>query len=267
MLSIIGVTSIVKFKNRMMKKRYLIAANWKMHKTVAESIDYLKVFQSLLHSNLSNDVYLAPPFTALYPLVQHSKNLPIAIGAQNMSDKTEGALTGEISVRMLVEVGASFVILGHSERRHLFHEDNRFIQRKIQLALQNDLEVLLCIGETAEERSSGMSFQVIEKQLEECLKGVEENESKKIIIAYEPVWAIGSGNAAAASEVQVLHERIRHWCERRWKRGAAQLRILYGGSVSAKNAPSFLKEKDIDGLLVGTASLDPQTFSEIVNLS
>ena len=243
-----------------MKRRHLFAANWKMHKTAAEAVQYFQEFQQLIHSKA--DIYIAPPFTAIYSLAQLAEKTPITIGAQNMYGEVEGAFTGEISAKMLVDAGASFVILGHSERRRLFHEENSLINRKIHLALQNNLDVLLCIGETSEERQNGKTTQILEQQLTECLHGVKE--ISKITIAYEPVWAIGNGHAATPSDADEAHRFIRGWLNARWH--SQEVRILYGGSVNAKNAAEFLKKEDIDGLLVGTASLSPQSFSEIVNL-
>ncbi|MGK5595059.1 MAG: triose-phosphate isomerase [Parachlamydiaceae bacterium] len=249
-----------------MKRRHLFAANWKMHKTVEQAERYIKQLQLCLRSDLAADIFIAPPFTALYSLAHLFANGPIVFGAQNVSDQFEGALTGEISVNMIIEGGARFVILGHSERRHIFHEDNDFIQRKIMLALQNNLEVLLCVGETAVERSAGKTFQVIAEQLKNCLKDVREPDFKRVTIAYEPIWAIGSGQAANPKDAQEIHAFIRQWCTKNEKNNQESLRVLYGGSVNSRNAANFLNEEDIDGLLVGTASLDPNTFSEIVNL-
>lgn len=244
-----------------MKRQHLFAANWKMYKTVAESVEYFRQFQQLIHTEA--DIYIAPPFTAIYSLSELAKETKIKVGAQNMNDAEEGAITGEISARMLVEAGASFVLLGHSERRRLFHEENSLINRKIQLAMQNNLEVLLCIGETHEEKFGGQTQSVIERQLSEALKNIES--VARVTIAYEPVWAIGNGHAATPYDAEEVHQFVRKWLENRWTE-SSQVRILYGGSVNAKNAAEFLKEKNIDGLLVGSASLNPQSFSEIVNL-
>lgn len=243
-----------------MERRHLFAANWKMHKTVEEAVSYFQEFKQLIHTDA--DIYIAPAFTALFSLAQLARNTRVLVGAQNMNDVEEGAFTGEISVRMLKEAGASFVILGHSERRRNYGEENSLINRKIHLALQNNLEVLLCVGETAAERSSGKTQAIIENQLQECLSGVAKDA--KITVAYEPVWAIGNGHAATPNDAQEMHQCIRKWLD--GKNLGQRTRILYGGSVNAKNALEFLKEKDIDGLLVGSASLNPQSFSEIVNL-
>lgn len=246
-----------------MERRHLFAANWKMHKTVDEAVHYFQEFEQLIHSKSAADIYIAPSFTSLYPLAQLAKNSSLVIGAQNMSDFEEGAFTGEISAKMLVEAGAKFVILGHSERRRLYNEDNSLINRKIHLAMQNNLEVLLCVGETSEERFSGKTNQIIEKQLDECLHDVNV---KSLTLAYEPVWAIGNGHAATPGDAEDVHRFIRDWLASKWEGMSQKTRILYGGSVNAKNAADFLKEKDIDGLLVGSASLNPKSFSEIVNL-
>lgn len=246
--------------------RHLFAANWKMCKTVSETVNYFSEFKALIQDLNRADIYIAPSYTAIYSLSEIAKNTPIRIGAQNMSDAAEGPYTGEISAKMLLETGASFVILGHSERRRLYHEDNKQIQKKIFLALQYNLDVILCVGETSEERFSGNTNKVIEKQLEECLEDLDETKLKKLTIAYEPVWAIGNGHAATPVDAERVHQFIRNWLEYKWRGKAYGIRILYGGSVNEKNASDFLNEKDINGLLVGTASLNPKTFSEIVNL-
>lgn len=252
------------------KKRHLFAANWKMYKTIKQAVTYLHELTALIAQKQANDIYIAAPFTAINTLALEEQKLKssIKIGAQNMSDLLEGALTGEISASMLIEAGAQFVILGHSERRRIFHEDNAFINKKVNLAFQAGLQPLLCIGETAEERKTGMTESVLETQLAEGLSGIKKEFGKNLIIAYEPVWAIGNGHAATPSDAEKSQLFIRKWLEKNWgSETAANIRILYGGSINSGNAKEFLKEKNIDGLLVGGASLTPKSFSDIINLN
>lgn len=249
-------------------RKHLYIANWKMHKTITEAIDYLQVFNPLIHA--SADIYLAAPFTAIHALSQEVKRLhaPVRIGAQNMADEPKGAFTGEVSVSMLVEAGAQFVILGHSERRLLYFEDNAIINRKVHLALNANLPVIYCIGETQEERTACKMKEVLKKQLKEGLSGIKIENAANITIAYEPVWAIGNGQAATPKDAEEMQEFIRTQIAELWNEEIAiKMRILYGGSINTSNAAGFLEEKDIDGLLVGGASLDPRSFSEITNLN
>ena len=197
---------------------------------------------------------LAVPFTAL----QAAQGSEIEIGAQNMHDAAEGAFTGEISANMLWDAGATFVILGHSERRHLFGETNAFIHRKVVRALEEELQPLLCIGETEEERAHGRTADVLKRQLDECLKGVDP---EKVMIAYEPVWAIGTGKTATPEIAEEAHQQIRAHLGESGK-GVA---ILYGGSVKPETMKPLMQQPNVNGVLVGGASLDVETFAKIVN--
>ena len=241
----------------------MITGNWKMYKTVDEALEFVKTLAPLVDKSQAR-VSLAVPFTALLPLSMMVQQMeaPIWIGAQNMHDVDEGAFTGEISARMLRDAGAQFVILGHSERRQHFHESNAFINRKVKRALAEGLHVILCIGETLEERESGKEESVLHKQLLESLEGVEKLD--EVTIAYEPVWAIGTGKVSSPEDAQKVHAFCRKLvAEHRGESVAEEITLQYGGSVKPENAATLLAQKDIDGLLVGGASLDPESFAKI----
>lgn len=239
----------------------IIAANWKMNKTGTQAAEFIhKLAPEILH--LSTRIFVAPAFTAIAVAAHAAHGTKIVIGAQNMHEAEEGPFTGEVSAPMLKEAGARFVILGHSERRRLFHETDAQINSKVKRALSDGLLPLLCIGETLEERSKDQTKNVLSRQLEESLKEIGPCE---MVIAYEPVWAIGTGKTATPEIAEEAHSFIREVIARNWGRPAAErLNILYGGSVTPENAPSLLKKSDIDGALVGGASLDPHKFIQII---
>lgn len=244
----------------------VIVGNWKMYKTIEESIAYVKGLLPLIQ-NASSRAYLAVPFTDIKPVVDLCKNTPLVIGGQNMHDANEGAFTGEIAGKMLKEAGARFVILGHSERRRFFGETNDFINKKVRRALEDELVPLLCIGETALERDRGLTENVLSTQLGFCLAGVSPEQMSKIFIAYEPVWAIGTCQVATPEKVQDAHSFCRKIIIKEFGELAGEnAMILYGGSVNPENAPSLLEQPDVDGVLVGTASLSFESFSKIVNV-
>ncbi len=234
-----------------------IIGNWKMHKTSVEAQKYIKTFLPLV-THAKADIGLAVPFTMLESLV----GCGIKIGAQNMHDAEEGAFTGEISARMLKSAGATFVLLGHSERRTIFGESNAFIHKKLVRALLEGLAPVLCIGETLEEREGKKTEKVLAAQLEQCLSGLEKHALEKCTLAYEPVWAIGTGKSATPEIANDAHTFVRTFIQKTW---GCTLPILYGGSVTGQNARALLSMKNIDGALVGGASLDPHSFSEIIN--
>lgn len=242
----------------------LVVGNWKMHKTVAEAKQYFKGLMPLVFRHKVG-VWLAIPYTSLATSAQETQDSQIQIGAQNMSDLMAGALTGEISALMVKETGASFVILGHSERRKLFHEDNAMINRKIKLALRTGLKVILCIGETKEERDSGHTAAILKGQLDACLRDVSSDMASQIIFAYEPVWAIGTSNPATVEIVEEIHAMCKNHIANYWELPPDRCHILYGGSVNSGNAGNYLKLPAVDGLLVGAASLDVQSFIEIIH--
>lgn len=238
----------------------VIAANWKMFKTTPETKDFLSAFAPLVSGVNDVDMIIAPPFTSLSTASEMARGTAIRISAQDIYFEKEGAYTGEISSRMLVDCGCSHVIVGHSERRQIFKEDDVIINKKIKASLEGGLEVIFCIGETLEERESGKTFDVIRREVEKGLEGIG---LEKIIVAYEPVWAIGTGKNATPQQAQEVHAFIRELL-RKHSDMASGTRILYGGSVKPDNIATLMSENDIDGALVGGASLDAVSFSKIV---
>jgi triosephosphate isomerase (TIM) len=244
----------------------LIVGNWKMHKNVRESLVYLDNLAPYLAKSQA-EVGLAVPFTALIPVVQKVKEmgLLVHIGAQNISDYPEGAFTGEVSGEMIADVGATFVILGHSERRHFFREDDAYVNRKVKRAIKENLDVILCIGETLDERTADKVQVRLEQELNGSLEGLLEDHFKRICIAYEPIWAIGTGRVAKPEEAEQAHVYIRETIKNMVGQEVAEkTRILYGGSVKPDTAAALLAQPNIDGLLVGGASLSPQSFGSML---
>jgi triosephosphate isomerase len=247
-----------------MPKNLIVVGNWKMYKTAREAADYLEELLPLIEG-CTADVYLAVPYTSVATAAKAAKGSRVLIGAQNMNDAREGAFTGEIAALMLKEAGAEFVLLGHSERRHHFDETNQFIHRKIIRALADDLIPILCVGETLEEREAGRMEEVLREQIEKGLAGIPAEEAGKILLAYEPVWAIGTGKSASAAMAQEAHAFCKEVLGDLFgKRKAGTLPILYGGSVSDANIADLIAQKDISGVLVGGSSLDPKNLSKIV---
>jgi triosephosphate isomerase len=244
----------------------IIAGNWKMYKTAGEAVQFIDALNPLIQSSDKVRVLLAPPFTAIYPAAERAKGTSIVIGAQNMNDASEGAFTGEVAALMLKEAGAQFVILGHSERRRIFKEDNGMVNRKVLRALEAGLQPIVCIGETREEHEANKMEQVLKAQLVESLAGVTARPAAQLVIAYEPVWAIGTGLTATPEQAQKAHAYIRKCIEEQWSATAAQaVPIIYGGSVKPDHAKALMEQPDIDGLLVGGAALQPDSFARIVN--
>lgn len=248
-------------------RQIIITGNWKMYKTVDEATQFVQdLIPQLTESQIK--IYLAVPFTAIYPTCEIAKNSQITIGAQNMNEADEGAFTGEIAGRMLKNAGAQFVILGHSERRTYFNETNQKINLKIKRALLDNLQPTLCIGETIQQRNSGETEAILEQQIQECLEGVALDDVKKIVLAYEPIWAIGTGKIAKPDDVQKTHHFCRELIAKKWNKEIADhLTIQYGGSVHPDNAADLLKQEDIDGLLIGGASLSVESFVKIIKLT
>ncbi len=242
----------------------LIAANWKMNKTVAETEDYLTKFLKILGTPEDREVLICPPFTALYVAGRILKDTPIKIGAQNCHYEEKGAFTGEISIPMIKEVGCSYVIVGHSERRHIFGESDEVINRKLVACLERGVRPILCVGERIEDREAGMTFKVVETQIRLALSGIE-GLTDLLDVAYEPVWAIGTGVPAKPEDAVTVHRFIKDLLKEINPKSEGRTRVLYGGSVNPENAPEFMKHKEVDGLLVGGASLDPEAFAKIVN--
>ncbi|HET7445077.1 MAG TPA: triose-phosphate isomerase [Solirubrobacterales bacterium] len=239
-----------------------IAANWKMNKTVAEAAEFVDALLPRIAAT-QHDVVICPPFTALSEVVQRRYGTAIKVAAQNMHEGESGAFTGEVSAAMLVELDVEAVVLGHSERRQLFGETDEALSRKVPAALAAELEPILCIGETKEARDAGETEAVLERQLQTDLAQVEPGDMAGIVIAYEPVWAIGTGDVATPEQAQEACAFVRDVLR---GRGAAAdaARILYGGSVKPDNAAELLALPDVDGALVGGASLDAEDFAAIV---
>lgn len=247
----------------------LIIANWKMNKTIKEATFLVQELKKLLKNVKNINIAICPPFTLLYELKRQIKNSSIKLGAQNMHFEGSGAYTGEISPLMIKELGCEYVILGHSERREIFGEDDSFINKKVISALSHSLKPILCIGENLEQRNSGKTKEVIEHQLRNCLKNINKNQILKVSIAYEPIWAISKGNpnhkAATAEDAEEMHKFIRYTlCDIFNENVAKDVKIIYGGSMKPDNAKELLSMPNIDGGLVGNASLNAKSFGEIV---
>ncbi len=250
--------------NRRMARKLYVIGNWKMYKTSREASAYIEALAPLVEGE-SACVYLAVPFTSIASASACAKETNIVIGAQNMNDAREGAFTGEIAGLMLKEAGAGFVLLGHSERRHIFGESNELIHKKILRAVRDDIQPVVCIGETALQRKSDQTQKVIEEQLVSALEAVPKEALDSLMIAYEPVWAIGTGKVPTLHQIQEIH----HFCRQciaqiLGARKASKIPILYGGSVKPENAADIVALDDVDGLLAGGASLNVEAFSAII---
>lgn len=249
-----------------MIRRKLIAGNWKMNKTAAEGVSLAQDIVAAAGKEPSVDVVLCPPFTALESVSRVLEGQAVKLGAQNMHPERSGAFTGEVSAEMLRTLYVTHVILGHSERRTLFGETDDFINRKVVVALAHQMKPILCVGETLAERDAGTTLAVVQRQVEACLRGVKPDQITTVIIAYEPVWAIGTGKTATPEIAEETHEFCRSiLAEHFGKRASSSMPILYGGSVKPENTAALMQEKDINGALVGGASLEAKTFSQIVN--
>ena len=241
-----------------------VAANWKMHKTTEETEAFLAEFLPRAAGLEGTDVLICPPFTSLATAVQHCAQSRVRIAAQDMHEEDAGAYTGEVSAPMLIELGVDAVVLGHSERRTYFCETDAALARKVPAALEAGLEPILCVGETEAERDAGTTEGVLLRQVTEDLAGVVDARLADVVIAYEPVWAIGTGRTATAQQAAEAIAHIRRLIAGRSAESAERMRILYGGSVKPANASELMAEEQIDGALVGGASLDPMDFSDIV---
>ncbi len=248
-----------------MTRTPIIAGNWKMYKTQDEVRDFIRDLIPHLKGSTA-EVYIAAPFTLIEKAYKGARDTKIVIGAQNMHDELEGAFTGEISAPMLKDVHAHFVLLGHSERRNVFKEDDAFINRKVKRALSESIQVILCIGELQNERDEGRTEEVLQRQLDGSLKDITEADLKNIVIAYEPVWAIGTGLTATPEIAEEAHKFCRSYVAERWGTESADaMRILYGGSVKPDNVASLMSQPNIDGALVGGASLKVDSFAKLIN--
>ena len=248
-----------------MSRRPFMAGNWKMYKTIQEGLDFARQFKETVSDVKDRDILLCVPFTLISPLCNSMEGTNIMVGAQNMYFEKEGAFTGEISPVQLIDAGAKFVIIGHSERRHIFGEKDELINKKVKAALSYGLTPILCVGELLEEREAGKTMDVNKKQIVEGFKGLSEEEASKVIIAYEPVWAIGTGKTATPEDADEVHSFIRKVLEELYSKNLAEsIRILYGGSVKPENVDGLMAKENIDGVLVGGASLKVDSFTRIV---
>ncbi|HEV2277917.1 MAG TPA: triose-phosphate isomerase [Acidobacteriaceae bacterium] len=249
-----------------MTRKPLIAANWKMYKTPAQAQEFVKSFLPLVARHERDEIVLCPSFTSISVVVAGVTGSGVAVGAQNMYSAEEGAFTGETSPLMLKAIGATHVILGHSERRQYFGETDETINKKLHTALKHELVPIVCVGEVLAERESGKTEEVLLRQTRGVLAGIAAEQAAPIVIAYEPVWAIGTGKTATPQIASEAHKVIRSQVAKLLGSEAANsMRILYGGSVKPDNAAALMKEEEIDGALVGGASLDPHSFGKIVN--
>jgi len=248
-----------------MTRRCLIAGNWKMNKTPEETASFIDAFLPRLQDSPGTEVLLIPPYTSLESAGRRLSGTPIELGAQDVHHETSGAYTGAISAPMLVGCGCRYVLVGHSERRRVFGDDDDAVRRKLEAALDAGLFPILCVGETLEERRAGGTKAVLTRQLSAALGGLENDATDRIVIAYEPVWAIGTGETATPEQAQEAIAWIRAWLADRFDGPTAgRVRILYGGSVKPENAAELVGLPDVDGALVGGASLDPEAFAAIV---
>ena len=249
-------------------RKHVVAGNWKMFKTRDEAQATVREVVGLVGNIQNVDIVVCPPFTALGAVEEILTGTIVQLGAQNVHWKDEGAFTGEVSVSMLADYGCSHVIIGHSERRHYFQESDEVIQDKLEKVFSTELTPILCIGESLEAREADRVQEVIPSQLERALRELTDLQTSRIIIAYEPVWAIGTGRTATPELAEKVHFLIRSWLSDHSSVGVAdQVRILYGGSVTPENAGQLIEQENIDGFLVGGASLDAQSFAKIVQQS
>ncbi len=241
----------------------VIAANWKMHKTTEETREFITAFVPMVEDVQDVEIVIAPPFTSLAVAAKFLKGTNVKLAAQNLFWEEKGAFTGEISPVMLKDVDCEYVIVGHSERRQYFGETNETVNKRIKAAHDVGLNVIMCVGETLEERESGKTFDVLKTQLVGGLKDIQAHDM--LVIAYEPVWAIGTGKTASPEQAQEAHQFIREQLANIFDdETAGQIRILYGGSVKPENVASLMAQQDVDGGLVGGASLKPESFAKIV---
>ena len=244
-------------------RKKIIAGNWKMNKTVAEAIELANAIKLDLADCSAVDVVLCPPFTAIKSVSDMVSETLINVGSQNMSSEENGAYTGEISHSMLKELFVRYVILGHSERREYYKENDFWINKKVHKALEKNLRPILCVGEKLEDREAGNTENVVEVQVREGLKDIPASAYTELVIAYEPVWAIGTGKTASSEQAQEVHARLREQLKAA-SAHAERIKILYGGSMNAGNAAGLLAQPDIDGGLIGGASLKPADFLAII---
>jgi triosephosphate isomerase len=251
----------------MMSRIPLMAGNWKMNNDKRETLDFLSSFLPKV-KELTVEIVICPPFTSLYAAAEKLVGTNVKLGAQNMHWEEKGAFTGEVSPLMLKELPCDYVIIGHSERRQYFAETDETVNNKIKSALKHELAPIVCVGETLEQREEGITIDFVMGQVEKALKGIEAEEAKKIVFAYEPIWAIGTGKTASAADAQEVIGAIRNKISELYNKEVAEaVRILYGGSVKPENIKELMAEADIDGALVGGASLKAESFYAICSFN
>ncbi len=249
-----------------MARTPLIAGNWKMYLTIAEAVELARSVAASSDGLVDREVMIAPACTALAAVAEAVSGSPVKVGAHNVGWEQEGAFTGEVSPVMLLDAGVTMVILGHSERRHIFGEDNAMINKRMLGAVKFGLFPILCVGETLAEREQGNTFKVVEEQLCQGVKGVDAAQMTRVVVAYEPVWAIGTGETATREQAQEVHSFIRQVLAGLYEKTLAdEIRILYGGSVKPENVDSLMAQPDIDGALVGGAALKFESFDRIIH--
>ncbi|MDA8433090.1 MAG: triose-phosphate isomerase [Nitrospiraceae bacterium] len=243
-------------------KKYCIAANWKMNKTISETKEFFRAFLPLVRGLEDREIVVAPPFTALFAAAEEIRGSAVRMAAQDVFWEEKGAFTGEVSPAMLLDAGCSHVIIGHSERRQYFSEDDVAVNRKVRAAKKAGLEVIMCVGESLDERESGRAFDVIKRQVE---TGLTEVSPEHLVVAYEPIWAIGTGKTATADQAQEVHAFIAKVISGLYGDKAGPVRIIYGGSVTPDNVDSLMACEDVFGALVGGAGLKPESFGRIAS--
>ena len=250
-----------------MIKKPIVAANWKMYKTPQEGVFFISELNNLLLDKEKPSIIFCPPFTSLFHINEMISDLDISLGAQNVYFEKDGAFTGEISMSMLKSCGAQYVIVGHSERRHIFNESNKDTNKKLHTVLENDIVPILCVGEKLEDRESGNTRMILMEQLKDGLVGINKDMIDRMIIAYEPVWAIGTGVNALPSQVEESHAMIWEILLELYDNNIKNnIPILYGGSVKPDNSEELIRTKGVDGFLIGGASLNLDMFSKIIEI-
>ena len=250
-----------------MIKKPIVAANWKMYKTPQEGVHFISELNNLLLDKEKPSIIFCPPFTSLFHMNEMISDLDISLGAQNVYFEKDGAFTGEISMSMLKSCGAQYVIVGHSERRHIFNESNKDTNKKLHTVLENDIVPILCVGEKLEDRESGNTRMILMEQLKDGLVGINKDMIDRMIIAYEPVWAIGTGVNALPSQVEESHAMIWEILLELYDNNIKNnIPILYGGSVKPDNSEELIRTKGVDGFLIGGASLNLDMFSKIIEI-
>ena len=244
----------------------IVVGNWKMNKTVDEGVSFVNEVKNRILDKDSAEVIFCPPFTSLFSIANLLDNSPFYLGAQNVHSEIKGAYTGEVSIQMLKSLSVDYVILGHSERRTIFGESSEFVRDKIDTVLNQGIKPILCIGEALEERRSGQTEKVLQNQLEQSLSGISRINSDNFLLAYEPIWAIGTGNTATEVQVAEAHAKIRSMVGNMLGKNGQNIPILYGGSVSVDNVESLIDTNGVDGFLIGGASLDIESFCKIIEL-